>query len=103
MTEPASLTAMRQLVAEAGLRRTRPSRPLPARDPGRSGAARPPEQEAADDGEHDGEDELTDAHAGLVAGEPRHRRHEENGADAEHEQADQPLAPGVAGAGGDGG
>ena len=100
MTEPASLTAMRQLVAEAALRRTRPSRPLTARDPGRSGAARPPEQEAADDGEHHGEDELTDAHAGLVTGEPRHRRHEEDGADAEHEQADQPLATGVPRGGG---
>jgi hypothetical protein len=95
MTEPASLIAMRQLASEARLRRT-------AWDPGRSGAARPPEQEAADDGEDDGEDELTDAHAGLVAGEPRHGRHQKDRADAEHEQADQPLAPGVAGTGGDG-
>ncbi len=96
------LRTTQEIVSLPALDRTTPDGTdvRPARDPGRSGAARPAEQEAADDGEHDGEDELTDAHAGLVAGEPRHRRHEEDGADAEHEQADQPLATGVPRGGG---
>jgi hypothetical protein len=99
MTEPASLTAMRQLVAEARLRRSHVARRAPSRtapDPGPSGAACPPDQETADNGQHDGEDELTDAHAGLVAGEPRHRRDQEHEGDTEDEQADQPLPSGVA-------
>ena len=96
MTEPASLTAMRQLVAEARLRRVNRAAPrLPARAPGRSGAAGPSEQEAADHGQDDGEDELTDAHAGLVAGEPRHRGDQEHEGDPEDEQADQPLPSGI--------
>jgi hypothetical protein len=105
MTEPASLTAMRQLVAEARLRRSHVARRTPSRtapDPGRSGAAGPPEQEAADNGQDDGEDELADAHAGLVAGEPGHRRDEEHEGDPEDEQADQPFPSGVARARGSG-
>jgi hypothetical protein len=99
VTEPASLTAMRQLVAEARLWRSHVARRAPSRtapDPGRSGATRPPEQEAADHGQDDGENELADAHAGLIAGEPRHRRDQEDEGDTEDEQADQPLPSGVA-------
>jgi hypothetical protein len=95
MSEPASLTAMRQLVAEARLRRTGS-----ARVPGRSGALRPPVEEAADRRQDDSEDELTDAHDRSVAGEPGHRRDEQDHGDPEDEQADQPLTPGVTGAGG---
>ena len=54
MTEPASVTAMRQLVAEARLRRTR----LP-----RSGTGRAAVQEAADAGQHQAEHHLADADA----------------------------------------
>lgn len=50
MTEPASVTAMRQLVAEARLRRTL----LP-----RSGAGRAAVQESADAGQHQAERQLT--------------------------------------------
>ncbi len=54
MTEPASVTAMRQLVADARLRRMLPER---------SGAGRAAVQHAADRGEPQTEHDLTDADA----------------------------------------
>ena len=42
------------------------------------------------------------AHDGLAGAEPADRRHEEHERDAEDEQADQPLALGVPGGGGNG-
>ena len=99
MTEPASLTAMRQLVAEARLRRAGPraprDRPVPPAGQARRGA---PEQEAADAGQHDAEDELADAdERSAPLPNQRHRRHEEHDGDAEDEQADSRSRPGVAG------
>jgi hypothetical protein len=101
MTEPASLTAMRQLVAKARLRRSLGPRRVPVR-PGRSGPAGAPDQEAAYPRQDDAEHELADADADLVAGEPRHRRDQQDEGHAENEQPDQALTTGAAGAGGTG-
>jgi hypothetical protein len=89
MTEPASITAMRQLVAEARLRRLAVVR--------RSGARRPAVQQPADDREHGTEEQLADADELLAGAEPGHRGDQEDDGDAEQEQSDQPLAAGVAG------
>jgi hypothetical protein len=83
MTEPASVTAMRQLVADARLRW--------------SGSRRAAVQEAAGAGEHEAEQDLADPDPLLPGAEPGHRRHQQDDGDPEHEQRDQPLASGVTG------
>ena len=93
MTEPASVTAMRQLVADARLRRTR----LP-----RSGTGRAAVQKAADAGQQQAEHHLADPDALLPRAEPGHRRDQQDDGDAEHEQGDQPLTTGVTGGRGTG-
>jgi hypothetical protein len=94
MTEPASMTAMRQLVEEARLRRASGTRRRA------SAALRPAVQEETHDGEDGGEHQLTDADAGPVTGEPGRHRHQQDGGDAEDEQADEALAARGAGSGG---
>jgi hypothetical protein len=96
MTEPASLTAMRQLVEEARLRRAAGERERPCRP---SAPARPPVEDGADDGEDDPEEELADADPLLSGAEPGHRGHEQDDGDGENEEADEALPAGVAAAG----
>lgn len=83
--EPASVVAMRQLAAEARLRRAPPR----AR---RSAALRAPVQEGRHHREHDTEEQLRDPHDGLVAGEPGHRRHQQDDGDTGREDGDEALA-----------
>lgn len=80
MSEPASVIAMRQLAAEARAR---------ARW---SAALRAPVQEGGHPGEDGAEEQLCDSHTRLVAGEPGHRRHQQDDGDAGREEGDEPLA-----------
>jgi hypothetical protein len=77
-TDPASVVAVRQPAAEA-------------RAPW-SAALRAPVQEGRHHREHDTEEQLGDPHNGLVAGEPGHRRHQQDDGDAGREDGDEPLA-----------
>jgi hypothetical protein len=78
--ERASVVAMRRPAAEARVRAWW------------SAALRAPVQEGRHRREDRAEEQLRDPDDSLVAGEPRHRRHQQDDGDAGHEQGDETLA-----------
>ena len=88
--EPASVTAMRQLVAEARLRRLT----------GKRSPRRASVQQPAHHREHGAEEHLPDADDLLAGAEPGHRGDQQDDGDAEQQQTDQALPAGVADAAG---
>ena len=84
--EPASVVVLRRLAAEARARRA-----LPATGAG-SAARSAPVEGHRHPYEHDAQEQLRDPHDGLVAGEPGHRRHQQDDGDTGHEDGEEPLA-----------